>query len=60
MQNGTVDVPDSVAGSINEVINDSKVNSGDYNDKGFNCFLCAINVGNVSKLVMNIFERLTH
>ncbi len=49
--------PESIAGPINEVINDSVVNSDDYKGKGFNCFLCAINVskGNPMKEYENGF-----
>lgn len=53
----SIAVPESIAGSINEVINDSVVNSEDYNSKGFNCFLCAINIskGNPMKEYENGF-----
>lgn len=53
----SIAVPESIAGSINEVINDSVINSDDYNSKGFNCFLCAINIskGNPIKEYENGF-----
>lgn len=53
----SIAVPESIAGSINEVITDSVINSDDYNSKGFNCFLCAINVskGNPIKEYENGF-----
>nr|WP_257621503.1 RHS repeat-associated core domain-containing protein [Chryseobacterium sp. NKUCC03_KSP] len=61
MQNGTVDVPESIAAPINENITDAAVNPEDYNgswlwDKNYNCFACSFRTANGESLKADNFS----
>ena len=59
----SIDVPESIAGSMNEAITDAIMNSGDYNgswltDKNYNCFACSFRTANGESLAGDNFSYI--
>ncbi|SEH27489.1 RHS repeat domain-containing protein [Chryseobacterium culicis] len=53
----SIDVPESIAGSINDAITDAIVNSGDYSGKeNYNCFACAFKTARGESLKEDYFN----